>query len=123
MSDKTSGPARDPRRFWLLLSAACLVPAVLDAFQFYMQGQIAGRGPASWRDVLWQGSEWIILGALMPLTYYLGRRFPIRRPGLARNMLANFAGALVLCVAWASSGVALRWGLRIHPDDISIPQY
>jgi hypothetical protein len=52
--------------------------AVLDGFQAYMQARIAGEA-VSWRAVIWQASEWVILGALTPITYHLGRRFPLRR--------------------------------------------
>jgi two-component system, LytTR family, sensor kinase len=104
---------QNPRRLWLLISAACLVPAVLDALQTYAQGRLAGRATPA-REMLWQGSEWLILGALTPLTYYLGRRFPLRRPRLARNLAVHAAGALALCVAWAAAGVALRLVLDMN---------
>jgi len=114
---------RQPPRLWLLLAAACLVPAALDAFQTYMQGQVTGRGEPSWRVILWQGSEWLILGALTPLTYFLGRRFPLRRPRLGRNIIAHVLGALVLCVTWAASGVALRFILGTNPQQLSTARY
>ena len=95
------------RSLWLIIAAACLVTAVLDGFQAYMQARIAGEA-VSWRAVIWQASEWVILGALTPITYHLGRRFPLRRPHLARNVLVHVCGALALCVAWAGAGVALR---------------
>jgi hypothetical protein len=88
------------------------VAAALDALQTYMQGRIADRGAPSWRVVLWQGSEWLILGALTPLTYYLGRRFPLRGARLGRNVAVHVGGALALCAAWAAAGAALRFTLR-----------
>jgi two-component system LytT family sensor kinase len=98
---------RNPRRLWVIIAAVCLVTAVLDGFQAYMQARI-GREAVSWRAVIWQASEWLILGALTPITYYLARRFPLRRPRLARNVLVHLCGALVLCLAWAGAGVGLR---------------
>jgi two-component system LytT family sensor kinase len=98
---------QNPRRLWLLITAVCLVTAVLDGFQAYMQARLA-REPVSWRAVVWQGSEWLILGALTPITYYLGRRFPLRRPHLARNVVTHVGGALALCIGWAAAGVAMR---------------
>ena len=92
---------------WLLVAAVCLVTAVLDGFQAYMQARLSGE-PASWRAVTWQASEWVILGALTPITWSLSRRFPLRRPHVARSVLAHAAGALALCVAWAGAGVAMR---------------
>jgi signal transduction histidine kinase len=106
-----------PRRLWLLIAAACLVPAVLDAFQTYLQGQLAGGdGPPPVRFILWQGTEWLILGALTPITYYLGRRFPLRRGRLARNVAVHVVGAMVLCVGWAAAGASLRYALHLQPE-------
>jgi two-component system LytT family sensor kinase len=100
-------PSPSARTLWLVIAAACLVTAVLDGFQAYMQARITGE-PVSWRAVVWQASEWLILGALTPITYHLGRAFPLRQPHLARNVVVHVCGALALCVAWASAGVALR---------------
>ena len=105
-------PATRPTaRLWLLVALVCLVTAVLDGFQVYMQARLA-REAVSWRAVTWQGSEWLILGALTPITYAIGRRFPLRRPHLVRNVLTHLAGALALCVCWAGAGVAMRLVLR-----------
>jgi two-component sensor histidine kinase len=114
---------QNPRRFWLFIAAGCLVAAVLDALQAYLQGQLAGREAASWRAVAWQGSEWLILGALTPITYYLGRHFPLRRPRLARNLFIHLIGALALCVAWAGLGVAMRLVLGTGLWNMSLPQH
>ena len=116
MPDATSLP-RPPRHLWLLLAAACVVPAVLDAFQTYLQGLLGDDGDRpSWRFILWQGTEWLILGALTSITYYLGRRFPLRRPHLARNLVVHLAGALVLCIGWAAAGASLRLALGLNPS-------
>jgi two-component system LytT family sensor kinase len=100
-------PAARSARLWIIIAAVCLVTAVLDGFQTYMQARI-GREAVSWRAVIWQASEWVILGALTPITYYLGRRFPLRQPHLARSVLVHLCGALTLCVGWAGAGVAMR---------------
>jgi two-component system, LytTR family, sensor kinase len=103
-----TGPASGPAaRLWLVIAAACFVSAILDGFQTSMQARLA-REAVSWRAVLWQGSEWLILGALTPITYTLSRRFPLRRPRFVRNVLVHSGGALALCVAWAGAGVAMR---------------
>ncbi len=94
-------------RLWLVIGAVCLVTALLDGFQAYMQARLAGE-PVSWRAVTWQAGEWVILGALTPITYSLSRRFPLRQPHLARNVATHVAGALALCVGWAGAGVAMR---------------
>ncbi len=94
-------------RLWIIVAAVCLVTAVLDGFQAYMQARIVGE-PVSWRAVVWQAGEWVILGALTPIIYQLSRAFPLRRPHLARNLSVHVGGALALCVAWAGAGVGMR---------------
>jgi two-component system, LytTR family, sensor kinase len=115
-------PAPRAVSLWLIIAAACLVTAVLDGFQTYMQARIAGEA-VSWRAVIWQASEWVILGALTPITYYLGRRFPLRRPHLARNVVVHLCGALALCVAWAGAGVALRLILGTSWQGVSLSKH
>lgn len=103
------------RRIWLLISAACIVPAVLDGLQTYMKAKLGGR--ASWQDVVFQGSEWLFLGALTPITYYLGKRFPLQRTRWKRALGVHIAGALGLCVGWASLGVLLGMLLHRYPGE------
>jgi two-component system LytT family sensor kinase len=109
------------RRIWLLIAAACVVPALLDAAQTYMQARLDGR-PARWEDLVFQGSEWLFLGALTPLTYYLGQRFPLRRRDWPRTLAVHLAGALVLCVGWASLGVVLAVALKRYPAQGNFPK-
>jgi two-component system, LytTR family, sensor kinase len=111
---------RGDRRLLLLLSAACLVPAVLDAVQSYMQGALPGGYGRSWQGIVWSFIEWVILGSLIPLTYYLGRRFPLTRPIRTRNILIHLAGALVLCFGWAALGHVMRLVLGMYPDDANL---
>ena len=109
-------------RLWLVIAAACVVPAVLDGGLTYVQGVLAGR-PTSWQEVFWQANEWLILGALTPLVYWLARRFPLRPPIVGRNLLAHAGGALLLCIGWASAGASLRWVLGIGPSQITKTQH
>ncbi len=102
------------RRIWLLISAACLVPAALDALQAFAQARLEGR-PARWQDVLFQGVEWLFLGALLPITYYLAKRFPLDRLQWKRTLAVHLAGALGLCFGWASLGVLLGNLLKRYP--------
>jgi two-component system LytT family sensor kinase len=113
---------QNPRRLWLLIAAVCLVTAVLDGFQTSMQARLAGEA-VSWRAVIWQASEWLILGALTPITYYLSRRFPLRRPHLARNVLTHVGGALALCVGWAAAGVAMRLVLGTSWEGVPLSRH
>jgi len=100
-----------------LIAAACIVPAVLDAFQTYMKARLGGNGHVSWGQVVFAGTEWLFLGALTPITYFLARRFPLRRDRIGRILAAHAAGALALCVGWATLGIALGVALNTYPAD------
>jgi two-component sensor histidine kinase len=101
------------KRLILFLSAACLVPAVLDGIQTYLQGRI-GAYDAGWRNIGWSFGEWVFLGALTPITFYLGTRYPLRRPIPPRNLLVHLGGALVLCIGWAAAGHTMRIVLGMY---------
>ena len=109
-------------RLWLVIAAACIVPAILDGSLTYLQGRLSGRAPG-WQEIFWQGNEWLILGALTPLVYWLARRYPLRPPIIGRNLLAHVGGALLLCVGWATAGASLRWVLGIGPTQITRTQH
>jgi two-component system LytT family sensor kinase len=102
----------------LIIAAACIVPAVLDGSLTYVRGMLAGQ-PPGWPEIFWQANEWLILGALTPLVYWLARRHPLRPPIIARNLLAHVGGALLLCIGWATAGASLRWLLGIGPTQIT----
>jgi two-component system LytT family sensor kinase len=102
------------RRIWLLIAVASVVPAALDALQTYFQARLNGQ-PARWQDLVFQGVEWLFLGALTPITYYLGKRFPLRRDRWNSAVAVHVAGALTLCVGWASLGVLLGSILGRYP--------
>ena len=114
--DSLDSASLTPRRVALLISAACLVPAALDALQAYLQPVLHGE-PVRWPDVIFQGTEWIFLGALLPVTYHLGRKFPLRRERWKSALAIHVAGALVLCLGWATLGVGLARLLGRYPAD------
>ncbi len=66
---------------------------------------------------MFQGTEWLFLGALTPITYVLGRRFPITRDRWPSAVAVHFAGAALLCLGWASLGVLLGNLLGRFPAD------
>jgi signal transduction histidine kinase len=109
-------------RLWLVIAAACIVPAVLDGGLAYVQSMLARR-PPDWQEIFWQANEWLILGALTPLVYFLARRYPIRPPIIGRNLLVHAGGALLLCIGWATAGASLRWVLGIGPTQITKTQH
>src|SRR6266542_727632 len=69
------------RPFWLLIAAASLVPALLNAFTSYLNSRF-GRGSADWGAVTFAEALWLVFGALTPITYVLARRYPLRRDAI-----------------------------------------
>jgi len=87
-----------------------------------MKGRLGGNGHVPWGQVVFAGTEWLFLGALTPITYLLARRFPLRRDKIGRILAAHVAGALALCVGWASLGIALGLLLNSYPADGPLPR-
>jgi two-component system LytT family sensor kinase len=104
------------RWIWLLISAACLIPALLSVLQPYVLASIDGRS-ANWQDMVFQGSEWLFLGALTPITYYFARRFPLEQLKWRSTLGAHLVGALGLCIGWASLGMLLGLALHRYPAE------
>jgi two-component system LytT family sensor kinase len=103
-SEDRPGPPLPP---WFLISMAWSIPAVLAGFERYLQATIYAE-PVRVRDVFYSGFDWFLYALLTPLVLRAGRRFPLHRPHVARHVGIHVLGALVLCVAWASLGTALR---------------
>jgi two-component system, LytTR family, sensor kinase len=104
------------RWIWLLIPAACLIPALLSGLQPYVLARLDGRSP-KWQDILFPASEWIFLGALTPITYYFAKRFPLERAKWRSMLGAHLVGALGLCIGWASLGMLLALLLHRHPAE------
>ncbi len=103
-----SARARRWSPFWFLIFAAWLVPALLAAFNTYAQSRLDGH-PPDWRWVLFNSFDWLIYALLTPAVFRAGRRLPLEHPHLARNVSLHVIGALLMCVAWAALGTALRF--------------
>ena len=110
-----AGSGRTPRP-WVFISAAWIVPAILAALAEFLQSRLGhwDRPPGA-RELLWQGGDWFLYGALTPLVFLLARRFPLRRGRLAGNVPIHFLAALLLCVLWAGAGLLFRAALRLEP--------
>jgi two-component system, LytTR family, sensor kinase len=108
----TDAAGRPALPAWVLICAAWSIPAVLAAFEQYMQGRISGE-PPSWRWIVFNSVDWFLYALLTPAVLRAGRRLPLRRPHLARNIGFHIIGALALCVIWAGLGTLLR--LAIFP--------
>jgi signal transduction histidine kinase len=109
-------PARSRRwpPFWFLIFAAWLVPALLAAFNSYAQSRLDGHSP-DWRWVLFSSLDWLIYALLTPAVFRASRRVPLEHPHLARNVSLHVLGALLMCVAWAALGTALRFMIFPRP--------
>jgi two-component system LytT family sensor kinase len=106
---------------WAFVSAAWLGPAILAAFQAYVQGRLGNRPPATWRSLLWEGGDWLVYALLTPAVFWFARRYPLARGRLASRVPLHLLAAIVLCAAWASGGILLSWVLfRSTPYDEGI---
>jgi len=95
-------------------AAVAAALSLLSVMQQYMLGTLSGR-PARWQDFVFYGVNWLTLGLLTLLPFYLGRRWPIaglhRRPQIAIHTL----GLVIFAVCWAIVGVLLGWLLHRFP--------
>jgi signal transduction histidine kinase len=105
----TPGAPRTP--LWAFVSAAWLGPAILAAFEAYMQSRLGNWPPATWRSLVWEGGDWLIYALLTPIVFVIARRFPLEREHAARRVPLHFLASIVLCAAWAGAGTVLRWAL------------
>jgi len=97
------------------VSAAWIGPATLAALKEYAHGQLGGRDPVTWRDMVWEGGDWLILSLLTPLVFLFARRYPLTRETLLRRLPIHLAAALGLCVAWAGLGIVLSYAVHGGP--------
>jgi hypothetical protein len=77
------------RRMWLIIPAASVVPALLDAGQMWLKETLDDTPGTNWGNVAFQGLEWIFLGALAPIAWYMARAYPLGRSGWKRSLAAH----------------------------------
>jgi two-component system, LytTR family, sensor kinase len=122
MTSRSNSSAAKSRPYWLLLAAASLVPALLNASTTYLNTRFL-RGSADWSAVAFAAILWLAFGALTPIPYVLARRYPIRRENIFASVLVHLSGALVLCVAWTSIAVLLAQPLNRRPPQEAFLRY
>src|SRR5690349_20139926 len=93
---------------WALVSLAWIGPAILAAFEAYMQARLGNRPPVTWRVIAWEGGDWLIYALLTPIVFKLARRFPLTRARLVRYLPIHFVASIALCACWAVAGSVLR---------------
>src|SRR6185503_21341305 len=122
MTSRSTSAIGKTRPYWLLIAAATLVSALLNASTTYLNTRFL-RGSADWSAVAFAAILWLSFGALTPIPYLLARRYPIRREKLLASILVHVGGALVLCLAWTSAGVLLALPLNRRPPQEAFLRY
>src|SRR5688500_4928440 len=104
------GAVRFSPRFrpWMIVSAAWILPAVFAAINRIVQAHLQGWEPATIRDVLFEGGDWLLYALLTPGVFAISKRWPVVRPHLLRRVLIHLIFSILFCVAWASAGQMLR---------------
>jgi signal transduction histidine kinase len=100
----------------MVVSAAWIVPAAFAAINRIAQSRLNGWEPVTARDLLWSGGDWFVYAFLTPGVFAVSRRWPLARPLLARRTLLHITISLLFCVAWATVGKLLDFGLRLMFD-------
>jgi len=102
-------PARRRPPVWVLVSAAWIGPAILAAFQTYVQGRLGNDDRASARALIWVAGDWLLYGLLTPAVFWLARRIPLVRGAIVRRVPIHLLASIALCGAWAGGGLLLGW--------------
>src|SRR3712207_4585695 len=74
---------------WVALSGFWTFIALLYGNQTYFFMRAEGMMHQWWRIIIWQILVWNTWTALTPLILWAGRRFPIKRAGWKRGVLAH----------------------------------
>jgi sensor histidine kinase YesM len=86
---------------WLVIAGVWMVPALLAASETYLFWRIGGRDYPFWRALVMEGPAWLVYAALTPLVFVLGRRLPIQRAHLVRNLALHLAVSLTAGLLYA----------------------
>ena len=92
----------------MLVSAVWIAPAALATVDQVAQRRLNGEPPASPRDLLWAGGDWLVYAFLTPAVFWIANRWPIARPHLVRRALLHLGISLLFCAAWATGGKLLQ---------------
>jgi hypothetical protein len=95
------------RPAWLLIAAASIVPALLNAVTLYLSARFAGRASADWSALAFTALLWMVFGLLTLIPYALAQRYPLRRETLGRSVAAHCAGAPLFWLGWTLMGGVL----------------
>jgi hypothetical protein len=95
--------------------------ATFSSITAYLNSRLTGR--TNWSDIIVTAGLWLIFAVLTPIPYAFSRRFPLRTIGPARAVPMHALGALLLSVAWTSTGVLLSVLLGRRPVRVTVLYY
>jgi two-component sensor histidine kinase len=96
-----------------MLTIAAIAPGILEGTTAFLREALDPRPGINWGGVVFETLEWLLLGSLMPVTYYMARRFPIQRLGWRRALVVHILGALSLGILWTAFGIPLGRAFNI----------
>src|SRR5215470_1645225 len=109
-TDKTRFAGGHGRTPWLATFTIAGVLSVLSVMQQYMLATFNGR-QVRWIDVVFPGVDWLALGLLTPIPFYLAQRWPLQ--GIQwRAFVAHITGILIFALTWSAFGMLLGWTLH-----------
>jgi hypothetical protein len=101
-------------RIGLSISAAFTVPAALSVLQLYIRSKVEQQG-VKWQDLVFAGSDWLLVGIFTPLIYQLGIHFSFSHTRLRVWLMVHSAGALGLCACFTSLSFCVGKLLHTFP--------
>ena len=87
---------------WLFIIGFWTFFGALNGSQMYLGIRSEGMDIPLSRVFAWQMLGWIPWALLTPAVLWLGRRFPLERPGLARNLSVHAAACALVAAAHAA---------------------
>jgi signal transduction histidine kinase len=118
-----SGNLSRARPFWIIVAAACLVPAALNSLSTYLNSKLAGVQQLDGPRLILAASIWLIFGLLTPIIYFLARRFPFSKERFIQILAVHFFGAVILCFAWASTAALLGLIFNRRPPQVPVKRF
>jgi two-component system, LytTR family, sensor kinase len=98
---------------WMIVSAAWIIPAAFATINRVAQVTLNGWEPATARELIWEGGDWLVYALLTPAVFVISKRWPLVKPHLVRRILFHLGMSLVFCVAWATCGKLLGFILNL----------
>ena len=100
----------------MLVSAAWIVPAAFAVINRIAQVRLNGWDPATTRELIWEGGDWLVYAFLTPAVFAISKRKPLTKPHLFSRITFHLLMSLLFCVAWATCGKVLGFILMLLFD-------